>query len=950
MALVNRSNRVRREFLGWDKPGLQSATDRLIRDYKRDSELDLGHVIIVVPGQRARRRLLELLAFAAEDQDLCLTPPVITTEGQLPELLYVPKLPFASTIIQDLAWAKALHAIPETHRFRLVSHPPPDNQHLRWLALGRLLRRLHMELAADRLNSASVHANKAFVGETSERSRWAVLAEVQDHYLELLDGQNLWDVQTARIKAIERNEIQTDCDIILLGTVDLNKTPRAMLDRVADRVAAFVIAPADLAEHFDEFGCLLPEKWSKYEVPLSDEMVSQVAGPIDQADAVAQWLAEIGKRHSNDQVVVGIPDESLVPQLQRQLQQCGVRSRWVEGKRIGESAPFRFLAAASQFAGRRRYEDVAALVRHPDFEDWLRDKTAMSSQSGAISYLAALDHYHNTHLPSRFAVDRWPQPIANFAQLDRLLGEAAADRPLREWGQILSNLLGEVYGGRTLDRADESSEHLHRSLTRILEECNRLSEIPESLDRESMSAADAFHLAIGSIVDESLPPAADPDAVELLGWLELALDDSEALIVTSFNEGSVPKSAGVDAFLPDSLRQNLRVMHNERRYARDAYATTVLCHSRRELRVVFAGRDRNGDPVLPSRLLFACPDDALVRRASGYFGETDEPIAHRQPRLVLDDGPIPEKHQFERPRPIKLRRKLERIPVTHFKSYLACRYRYYLRQVRELVAVNDASREMDGGLFGTLLHRVLARIGCDQDGPRHSSDAQKIVAYLIEKLEVVAIEMFGAASVRPAIRLQLEQARQRLRAFAERQSTLVQEGWRITYAEAEDSRNLAVPFDADGGSVQLIGRIDRIDYHERDGKLRIIDYKTADRAQTPEKTHRNGDGWIDLQLPLYRHLLPSAMMQEISSSGVELAYFNLPREFDETGVRLAEWNEVELADADSTARRVIAGIANEEFWPPVDPAPAFSEDFAAICLENLLAAPSLGEGGEDDRP
>src|SRR5689334_13545520 len=93
---------IRREFLGWEKPALPEAARRLAARYRFGHLLDLNRVIIVVPGQRAGRRMQELLAFLAEDEGLRLTPPAVVTEGKVPELLYTPKLPFADDLAQEL--------------------------------------------------------------------------------------------------------------------------------------------------------------------------------------------------------------------------------------------------------------------------------------------------------------------------------------------------------------------------------------------------------------------------------------------------------------------------------------------------------------------------------------------------------------------------------------------------------------------------------------------------------------------------------------------------------------------------------------------------------------------------------------------------------------------------------------------------------------------------------
>jgi CRISPR/Cas system-associated exonuclease Cas4 (RecB family) len=934
---------VKREFLGWDQPPLEEAARRLVERYSKDNELDLGQVIVVLPGRRAGRRLQELVAFRAEDERLVLTPPQVLTEDRLPELLYTPKQPFAIDLVQDLAWAQSLRELAPERRQHVVPHPPAPTDTLRWLELAKVLRRLHVELAADRLDFAAVHASAPKLAGFAEAERWAALVAVQQRYHELLDAQQLWDKQTARLRAIDFNEIRTDCDIILLGTVDLNIMLRQMLDLIAERVTAYIVAPEGLADRFDAHGCLDVGKWRDGEIPLRDEQLRQLDGPEDQADAVSDWLAGLNGQYRVDEVAVGVPDESLVPQLQRQLKQCHVCARWVEGFRLGETAPYRLLAAAVQFVGGRRYDDLAALLRHPDLEEWLATKPELAGKS---SLAAQLDEYYNAHLPSRMQssgvredAPKWPRLAPALDRIEQWIEKASATLSLPAWGKVFTALLGDVYGKRTLNLERDADADLHETMRRIVGACEQLAALPETLDLAPLPAADAFHLVLGPLATDTLPPPADPDAVEILGWLELPLDDSKAVLVTSFNDGFVPKSTGADAFLPDRLRRELGLDHNERRYARDAYAISVLCASRAELRVQFARRDTKKDPRQPSRLIFACPDDALVARSQKFFGEEKAPPRPRR-LLLAPNGPIVEDSLFKVPDAIPRRRRREEVSVTEFKDYLACPYRYYLRHVEELLAVDDSLRELDGSLFGRLLHKVLGDFGRDQAGPRHSDRAPDILDFLAERLAALAAEVFGSKRQRPAVRLQLEQAHRRLEKFAELQAGLVHEGWRIVYVE-NDQGTLRVPFPVDDEPITLVGRIDRIDFHEANRLGRILDYKTGDTAHKPEQTHRQKGKWIDLQLPLYRHLWLDAQLDLPTNVTVQLGYFNLPKDLDQTRIELAEWDDGDLDSADECARQVIRGLRAEMFKPMTTPAPKFSEDFAAICMDNVYSAPGL---------
>ena len=72
-------------------------------------------------------------------------------------------------------------------------------------------------------------------------------------------------------RGIEHREIETAGDIVLLGTVDLNTMLRHMLEQVATRVTAFIVAPESLADRFDAHGCLVPAAWCTASIPLSDQ-------------------------------------------------------------------------------------------------------------------------------------------------------------------------------------------------------------------------------------------------------------------------------------------------------------------------------------------------------------------------------------------------------------------------------------------------------------------------------------------------------------------------------------------------------------------------------------------------------------------------------------------------------------------------------------------------------
>jgi ATP-dependent helicase/nuclease subunit B len=195
----------------------------------------------------------------------------------------------------------------------------------------------------------------------------------------------------------------------------------------------------------------------------------------------------------------------------------------------------------------------------------------------------------------------------------------------------------------------------------------------------------------------------------------------------------------------------------------------------------------------------------------------------------------------------------------------------------------------------------------------------------------------------PAIGVQLEQARLRLKAFAEWQARWAAEGWRIVRTELDVREDDGALLMVDGVPLTLRGRVDRIDVREGPRGLEVVvfDYKTGDRGMTPDQTHRKQNEWVDLQLPLYRHLI-QVLDEPLVDGPVQLGYILLPRDLRAVGGALAHWTAADLAEADRVAEHVVREIRKQIFWPRK--LELFGDEFAAICQEELLVAAADAEG------
>ncbi|HEY8468287.1 MAG TPA: PD-(D/E)XK nuclease family protein [Longimicrobiales bacterium] len=1015
---------IERIFLGWTAPALERAASLLVERYRDGAEVRMEGATVVLPGARAGRRLLERLLEEAERAGARLFPPRVTTIGALPEMLYEPARPLAGDVLARRAWGRALRGMDRARLAEVFPTLPAADDARGWATLARQLERLHEAVGAGGLGFADV-ARQCSVGLLHDDSgRWSILADVQEAYLATLARLGYDDRQWARMDALARGAIATDQEVWLVGIVDAPPVVRRMLEAVAGPpVRALVHAPEELADRFDALGCVIPEAWADAEIEVPEGRLVFVERPADQASAALRAVAALGARYAAEEITVGVPDTGIVAYLEREFRAAGVPARYAVGVQLSRTAPYRLLAAIAAYLDGRRYDAFAALIRHPDLGRWLAralaagDARSVEHEPGAA---AGARHAHSARDPDwilgiadRYFTESLPAhvegPLSGDGRLrdaldaavraldsNRMLGRLQGKRRLAEWAPIILELLVEVYADDVERRGDAAARGIVAACDVIRDAAESFFRLPEAAD-ESCDAVTAIRLLLDEVASAAIPPDADHPAVELLGWLELHLDDAPAMVITGLNEPHVPESVSADAFLPNALRARLGLADNARRYARDAYALAAILASRPEVWLISGRRDAAGDPLRPSRLLFAAPPRTVAERVRRFFGAeggdrteagTAEALgagaatgtgdgahsgaatgagggvgsgadANARTDAAADvAGPGVSAHAeppsgFVLPPEPELRAPatIEELRVTDFRLLLNDPYLFALERVLGLETIADDAREMDGALFGSLAHDVLSRFaGSDVAA---STDAEAIARRLDELLDEEVRRRFGRSAL-PAVTVQVEQLRARLHAFAAWQAQWAVAGWRIAASEVQPPER-SVAFDVDGLPIYLSGRIDRIDHNEATGEWAVLDYKTSDRGEGPEKTHRRGRGddkrWVDLQLPLYRHLLPALrdrdgapIVPPDAVDRVRLGYILLPRDLAAVGAEFANWSAEDLANADEAARNAVHALRENRFvFDPERTSVRPGDPFARLLGLGQLAGAAVGD-------
>lgn len=888
---------------------------------RMEGPVDLSDTLVVVPTRQAGRRLREHLAAVCANQDSAL----LAARVVLPHFFFQPAQDTQRTLLRS-AWAEWLLEADLARYPGFFPHPPERD--FSWaLHTGDQVQRLRDTLNEGGLRLADVPVLAAEEIEV-EQERWESLVALEQDFSAYLQQRHIVDPCTARREAaMEAPQPERIERIVLAAVPDPAPLAITALERWTGtlRIDILVHAPGDSAGCFDAWGRPDPENGPDTEWPLPDpECTLRLTGaPPDQARAVLQVIAEEQDRFGPGDIAVGVPDREVIPPLQDALAAMHLQAFDPAERPLHEHALYHLLTDYLDWIRHGRCADLARLLRQPDLLRLLHEQDALA----ADQVLAEWDALHNRFLPGYredlerlfrdgcfTGPDRSGSYTALAPALDRIFrlpdpaGTGSVEKAVRAF-------LQQVYGERTLRDDHPDDADLAAAAGTIAALCDEFADPAMHF----LEQDDALHLFQRRLEECDFPRERSEARIDLEGWLELHWNDAPLLVVTGFNEGLVPDGRVSDSYLPDRLRHRLALRSDAQRRARDAYLLAAMAASRRRqgrLVLILGKVNGLGDPLKPSRLLFACPDAELPARAAQLFAPraVDRPTAPHAVSFRLDVCPPPDLPTEDLVPP--------RLPVTALRGYLACPFRFYLDRILGLHTDDDRKREPDALDFGIWIHQALEDMAVDPAMAR-CEDAEVLAEFLSARVDDLVFAHFGASPSLP-VRYARHSARQRLKAAARTQVDLVREGWEI--CTREEKHNLAL------GGITLAGKVDRVDRHRTTGRVRIIDYKSADGGGKPGPEHlgswREGHApytrvmcggkacrWKDLQLPLYAHMIQAGPLD--TSAGMETAYFNLPRAVSHT--RVESWEELDgelVQAAIACTEAIVHRIRRRMFWPP----------------------------------
>ena len=914
---------------------LQKVADFLLKIAAKEKEIpDLSRVLLILPGQNAIRLLTDHLASAGNG----IFPPDTTTSGGL--IRFGIPVENLTPSEQNLLWQKILNE-PETDQCRdLFTHGLDRTNKKLITGLAENLAALQTELNRELL---SFDAAKNILQDST---RWKDLANLEIRFEALLEKYHLPNPLLQLQNAVSDLTVFRNYDrIVIAGVPDLPKPAQKRLSLLNEicphiQIDLLVDAPQDMAIRFDDWGVVKPEAWSGF--PLNFEQggrnrIHVAADPADLARLTRELLPENGEFDCR-KTAVATADPSLVPWIRRELEKIPGMPEIYDpaGLTAGKLDLVPLLQLFCRLVEEPGIDVIRGLAAHRSFRAWLAE-TCSCSETDLLNELDAyrLKHLLNVLSPQSpyAATEALRTAFAEILQIRDQL------RSTQDPAATLRELFNKVYRKMPAPVLGISFRQEAEKFTALLEQFTGsplLAKLPAPDFYEALAKA------AGKI---DVYPEHAPDAVEITGFLDLPFRPAERIILCGVNEGILPESIAATNFLNDTTRKILGLPDNAQRFARDCFYLYTILKDAPGSEFIVCKTDEKGAPLRASTLFFSNPE-LLTERAGILFAP---PLPDEKPD-ESSHGEFKIKPDFTNAFACRENPERIRLSVTSFAGLLdknTILDTFFARSMN--LTVNDyEATELDNPAFGTVCHAALEHF----DVHRCSSE-EEAVNTLTANFNRELIRKCGSA-LPPAIQIQREMFLNRMTHTAKKlfagkdQFDLLKQEWNLNRGEGILFHDILIK-----------GKIDRIEISRDRRKIRLIDFKTSDKGEAPEKTHfkkayrGKPARFLNLQLPLYRLLLPldHTFWDEVSIDprdvSFECGYFNIPKAVTETGYSM--WPEMEtllpLAEETVDAVRERICMLRQGILPEFTPGK--DSDFAAFYRPDPLRALS-GINWEED--
>ena len=557
------------------------------------------------------------------------------------------------------------------------------------------------------------------------------------------------------------------------------------------------------------------------------KQITYIASPTENAQAryLPQWIRQNLTKSEKETAVV-LCNEGLLQPVLHSLPENVEHVNITMGFPLSQTPVYSFIQALLDLqiqgydpqSGRYRYAQVMAVLKHPYTRQLTPQALALEEE------LTKNNRFYP--LPSELQGDEY---------LTHLFTPTRTNLELTEYLVQATQQVASIYQGT---KQDDAFDQLYReSLFKSYTTLNRFHTLIEEGDL-SVHAETYRRLLVKVLTSTNIPFHGEPAiGMQVMGVLETRNLDFRHIVMLSVNEGQLPKSGGDSSFIPYNLRKAFGMTTIEHKIAVYAYYFYRLLQRAEKVTLMYNNSSDGLNRGEWSRFMlqFLIESEQAIELKTLEAGQS--PQSTQTIRIVKNEQVMERMHRvFD----LACNERAHLSP-TALNTYLNCKLRFYFKYVAGLQAPEEVSAEIDSATFGSIFHRSAENIYKDLTQHGNVISKENIETLLKDEIRLESYvdnafkELFFhlPEDVKPTYNgIQLINSAVIVRYIKQLlKHDLKHAPFTFVGSEKYVSERMTVHTPSGDFQTRIGGIIDRLD--SKDGTLRIVDYKTGGKPDTP---------------------------------------------------------------------------------------------------------------------
>jgi hypothetical protein len=352
------------------------------------------------------------------------------------------------------------------------------------------------------------------------------------------------------------------------------------------------------------------------------------------------------------------------------------------------------------------------------------------------------------------------------------------------------------------------------------------------------------------------------NGLQIMGVLESRVLDFETVIITSVNEGKFPAGKSMNSFIPYDVKRELGLPTFKEKDAIYTYHFYHLLQRAKNVYLLYNSDSEGLDAGEKSRFITQLEVEKQPKHNLSFqIYNADVPDIAHQPIIV--------------PKSERVMQRLKEIAEKGFSpssltAYIRNPIQFYFQRILRISETDEVEENIAVNTLGTIIHGALEELYKPLIGKILIENDIKIC---IKNIDEEVLKQFKKEYKEGDIKkgrnlLAYEVAKRNVFNFLKTELEAIQKGDQIQIIALESKLERVLEHPKLPYPVKIAGNVDRIE--NRNGKIRIIDYKTG----KVEKTSVTLKSWKGLTEEIKNdkiiQILAYAFMYELESNGLEM--------------------------------------------------------------------------------